>query len=49
MLFVEIARPPGDVWALARELDDMLAGAAAGLQDVPDRPARNLCSTAQIG
>jgi len=49
MLFVEIARPPGDVWALARELDDMLAGAAAGLQDVPGSAARNLCSTAQIG
>ena len=31
MLLVEIARPPGDVRRVAREMDHMLAGAAAGL------------------
>ncbi len=34
MLLVEIARPPGDVRGFPGEGDDMLAGAAAGLQDV---------------
>ena len=34
MLFVQIARPPGDVRSWRREIDHMLTGAAAGLHDV---------------
>src|SRR5437879_73684 len=34
MLLVEITRPPGDFGTAAGEIDHMLAGAAAGLQDV---------------
>src|SRR5665213_2122552 len=34
MLRVGIARPPDDVRGLARKVDHVLAGAAAGLQDV---------------
>jgi hypothetical protein len=31
---VEVARPPNDLWKLARERNDMLPGAAAGLEDL---------------
>ncbi|MEY9509865.1 hypothetical protein ABIF16_000596 [Bradyrhizobium elkanii] len=31
---MEVARPPGDVGRLTGEIDDMLAGAAAGFQHV---------------
>ena len=34
MRLVEVARPPGDVGAMAGEMHHMLAGAAAGLQHV---------------
>src|ERR1700722_19606213 len=34
MLLVEIARPPGDFREMAGEIDDVLAGAAAGLDHV---------------
>ena len=34
MLFVEIARPPDDIGRVAGEIDHMLAGAAAGFDDV---------------
>src|SRR3981189_1373259 len=34
MLLVEIARPPNDLWNVRREVDHMLAGAAAGLDHI---------------
>src|SRR5262245_16302590 len=34
MRLVEIARPPGDVRRMARKVNDMLPGAAAGLQRI---------------
>ena len=34
MLLIEIAWPPGDFRHMAREIDDMLAGATAGLDHI---------------
>ena len=34
VIFVEVARPPGDVGKLAGEIDNVLTGAAAGLNGV---------------
>jgi len=40
MLVVEIARPPGDIRGLPREVDRVLAGPAAGFQHVTGFPGK---------
>jgi hypothetical protein len=40
MLFIQVARPPGDLRRSSREIDHMLAGAAAGLHDVTGFPGQ---------
>src|SRR5580698_3826538 len=40
MLLVEIARPPDDPGHMTREIDHMLAGAAAGLDHVTRPPGK---------
>src|SRR5580693_7214366 len=40
MPFIQIARPPGDLGRASREIDHMLAGAAAGLHDVTRFPGK---------
>src|ERR1035438_4347704 len=40
MLFIQIARPPGDLGRSPREIDHMLTGAAASLHNVTGFPGQ---------